>query len=152
MKRAAKALSPAVAAPRPGMPGWRAWAAVAVGGLIGTELRYGAGLAFPEAAGTIPWTTLVINVVGSFVLAALTTVWIARPKTAFWLRAGLGPGLLGSFTTFSAVVFAIDQQFRAGFHASWLAYLALSLVLGLAAAAAGWKTGKALADLTGGAS
>lgn len=113
MKRAAKALSPAVATARPGLPGWRAWAAVAVGGLIGTELRYGAGLAFPEAAGTIPWTTLVINVVGSFVLAALTTVWIARPKTAFWLRAGLGPGLLGSFTTFSAVVFAIDQQFRA---------------------------------------
>ncbi len=94
----------------------------------------------------------MINVVGSFVLAALTTVWIARPKTAFWLRAGLGPGLLGSFTTFSAVVFAIDQQFRGGFHASWLAYLGLSLVLGLGAAAAGWKTGKALADLSGGAS
>ena len=106
---------------------------------------------FPETAGTIPWTTLVINVVGSFVLAALTTVWIARPKTAFWLRAGLGPGLLGSFTTFSAVVFVIDQQFRAGFHAGWLAYLGLSLVLGLGAAAAGWKTGKALADLSGGA-
>jgi CrcB protein len=131
--------------------GWRAWAAVAAGGLIGTELRYGAGLVFPETAGTIPWTTLVINVVGSFVLAALTTVWIARPKTAFWLRAGLGPGLLGSFTTFSAVVFVIDQQFRAGFHAGWLAYLGLSLVLGLGAAAAGWKTGKALADLSGGA-
>ncbi|MET4135689.1 CrcB family protein [Pseudarthrobacter sp. PvP090] len=131
--------------------GWRAWAAVAAGGLIGTELRYGAGLVFPETAGTIPWTTLVINVVGSFVLAALTTVWIARPRTAFWLRAGLGPGLLGSFTTFSAVVFVIDQQFRAGFHAGWLAYLGLSLVLGLGAAAAGWKTGKALADLSGGA-
>ena len=131
--------------------GWRAWAAVAAGGLIGTELRYGAGLVFPETAGTIPWTTLVINVVGSFVLAALTTVWIARPKTAFWLRAGLGPGLLGSFTTFSAVVFVIDQQFRAGFHAGWLAYLGLSLVLGLGAAAAGWKTGKALADVSGGA-
>ena len=107
---------------------------------------------FPEAAGSVPWTTLVINVVGSFVLAALTTVWIARPKTAFWLRAGLGPGLLGSFTTFSAVVFSIDQLFRGGFHASWLAYLGLSLVLGLGAAAAGWKTGKALADLSGRAS
>lgn len=152
MRRAAKFPTAAVAAARPGLPGWRAWAAVAAGGLIGTELRYGAGLVFPETAGTIPWTTLAINVVGSFVLAALTTVWIARPKTAFWLRAGLGPGLLGSFTTFSAVVIAIDEQFRGGFHASWLAYLGLSLVLGLGAAAAGWKTGKALADLSGGAS
>jgi CrcB protein len=137
---------------RPGLPAWRAWAAVAVGGLLGTELRYGAGLLFPEAAGAVQWTTLVINVVGSFVLATLTTIWIARPRTAFWLRAGLGPGLLGSFTTFSALVISIDQQFRAGFHATWLAYLGLSLVLGLGAAAAGWKTGKALADLGGEAS
>jgi CrcB protein len=134
-----------------GVPGWRAWAAVAVGGLAGTELRYGAGLVFPEAAGTVPWTTLAINVAGSFVLAALTTYWTARPGTAFWLRAGLGPGLLGSFTTFSALALTVDQQIREGFHAAWLAYLALSLVLGLGAAAAGWKSGKALAGLRGGA-
>ena len=136
---------------RHGLPDWRAWAAVAAGGLLGTELRYGAVLAFPEAAGAVPWTTLVINVVGSFVLATLTTLWIARPRTAFWLRAGLGPGLLGSFTTFSAVVFSVDQQFRGGMHGTWLAYLGLSLVLGLGAAAAGWKAGKALADLRAGA-
>lgn len=134
---------------RPGLPGWRVWAAVAAGGLIGTELRFSAGLAFPEAADAVPWTTLAINVAGSFVLATLTTIWIARPRTAFWLRAGLGPGLLGSFTTFSAVVFSMDQQFRAGHHATWLAYLALSLVLGLGAAAAGWKTGKALVGAGG---
>ncbi|MCU1533202.1 MAG: camphor resistance protein CrcB [Arthrobacter sp.] len=140
------ALAEGRAAQRPGLPGWRNWAAVAAGGLLGTELRYAAGLLFPEAAGTVPWTTLVINVVGSFVLAALTTLWIARPRTAFWLRAGLGPGLLGSFTTFSALVFTIDQQLRGGLHAAWLAYLGLSLLLGLGAAAAGWKTGKAIAD------
>ena len=133
-------------------PGWRAWTAVAVGALVGTELRYGLGLVFPEAAGTVPWTTLAINVSGSFVLAALTTVWMARPTTAFWLRAGIGPGLLGSFTTFSAVVFSVDQQARSGLHATWLIYLGLSLVLGLGAAAAGWKAGKALSDRTGGSS
>lgn len=133
-------------------PGWRAWAAVAAGALVGAELRYGLGLLFPEAAGTVPWTTLSVNVSGSFILAALTTLWIARPKTAFWLRAGIGPGLLGSFTTFSAVVFSIDQQARAGQLMTCLIYLGLSLVLGLGAAAAGWKAGKALSDRTGGAS
>ncbi|CAN7438208.1 fluoride efflux transporter FluC [Arthrobacter sp. LjRoot14] len=133
-------------------PDWRAWAAVAAGALAGTELRYGLGLLFPDPAGAIPWTTLAINVCGSFVLASLTTLWIARPRTAFWLRAGIGPGLLGSFTTFSAVVFSVDQQARSGQHVTWLIYLALSLVLGLAAAAAGWKAGKALSDRTGGAS
>jgi CrcB protein len=133
-----------------GSAGWRAWTAVALGALVGTELRYGLGVLFPEPAGAIPWTTLAINVCGSFVLAALTTLWIARPRTAFWLRAGIGPGLLGSFTTFSAVVFSVDQQARSGQHLTWLTYLGLSLVRGLGAAAAGWKAGKALSDRTGG--
>jgi CrcB protein len=128
------------------MPEWRAWLAVAVGGLAGTELRYGLGLAFPDTAGAVPLTTLCINVAGSFVLAALTTLWIARPHTAFWLRAGLGPGLLGSFTTFSAVIFSIDHLSRSGEHPVWLAYLGLSLLLGLAAAAGGWRTGRIVAD------
>ena len=130
----------------PGVPEWRAWLAVAAGGLVGTELRYGLGLAYPDPPGALPWATLFINISGSFVLAALTTLWIARPHTAFWLRAGLGPGLLGSFTTFSAVVFSVDQLARSGFHVVWTAYLGLSLLLGLGAAAAGWRTGKVLAD------
>lgn len=123
--------------------GWRVWAAVAAGGLAGTELRYGLGVLFPEATGAVPWTTLAINVAGSFVLGMLTTIWIARPHTAFWLRAAIGPGLLGSFTTFSAVVASVDQLAGAGLHAVWLFYLALSVLLGLGAAAAGWRAGKA---------
>jgi CrcB protein len=128
-----------------GMPAGRAWLAVAAGGLIGAELRYALGLAFPDLPGAVPWATLLINVGGSFVLAALTTIWIARPQTAFWLRAGLGPGLLGSFTTFSAVVFSVDQLARAGEHIAWAAYLALSVLLGLAAAGLGWRFGKLVA-------
>ncbi|MBT2513910.1 CrcB family protein [Arthrobacter sp. ISL-30] len=125
---------------------WKAWLAVAVGGLAGTELRYGLGLQFPEAPGAVPWTTLGINVGGSFILAALTTIWIARPLTAFWIRAGIGPGVLGSFTTFSAVVLVLDQLARDGDYVTWLLYLLLSLVLGLAAAGGGWRVGKAIAD------
>ncbi|MGN7249485.1 fluoride efflux transporter FluC [Arthrobacter sp. SAFR-014] len=124
--------------------GWRAWTAVAAGGLLGTELRYVLGLLFPDQPGDLPWATLVINIVGSFVLAALTTIWIARPQTPFWLRAAIGPGVLGSFTTFSAVVFSADQLTRTGFPALGLLYVGLSVLLGLAAAAAGWRTGRVL--------
>jgi CrcB protein len=126
----------------PGAPSASAWLAVAVGGLLGTELRFGLGLLFPDLPGSVPWATLWINVGGSFVLALLTTVWMARPHTAFWLRAGLGPGLLGSFTTFSAVVFAVDQLARAGWHFIGADYLVMSLLLGLAAAGAGWRSGR----------
>ena len=124
--------------------GWRVWAAVAAGGLLGTELRYVLGLLLPDRPGDLPWATLGINIVGSFVLAALTTIWIARPRTAFWLRAAIGPGVLGSFTTFSAVVFSTDQLTRAGLPGVGVLYLGLSVLLGLAAAAAGWRAGKAI--------
>lgn len=126
--------------------GWRVWTAVAAGGLLGTELRYVLGLLFPDRPGDLPWATLSINIAGSFVLAALTTIWIARPHTAFWLRAAIGPGVLGSFTTFSAVVFSTDQLTRGGVPSLGLLYLGLSVLLGLAAAAAGWRTGKLLGD------
>lgn len=132
-----------------GMPAGRAWLAVAAGGFLGTEMRYGLGLVFPDVPGSVPWATLWINIGGSFVLAALTTIWMARPQTAFWLRAGLGPGLLGSFTTFSAVVFSMDQLARAGEHLVWVAYLVLSLLLGLAAAGLGWRFGKVVAGVFG---
>ena len=132
-----------------GMPAGRAWLAVAAGGFLGTEMRYGLGLVFPDVPGSVPWATLWINIGGSFVLAALTTIWMARPQTAFWLRAGFGPGLLGSFTTFSAVVFSVDQLARAGEHLVWVAYLVLSLLLGLAAAGLGWRFGKVVAGVFG---
>ena len=135
----------AAAVKKPGSLTWKAWAAVAAGGLVGSELRYGLGVLFPEQAGSVPWTTLAINVAGSFILGMLTTVWIARPRTAFWLRAGIGPGLLGSFTTFSALVASVDQLARGGLHAVWMSYLVLSVLLGLGAAALGWKAGKAVA-------
>ncbi|WP_311764273.1 CrcB family protein [Arthrobacter ipis] len=124
--------------------GWRVWTAVAAGGLLGTEVRYALGLLFPDQSGELPWATLGINIVGSFTLAALTTIWIARPQTAFWLRAAIGPGVLGSFTTFSAVVFSTDQLTRTGLPVLGLLYLGLSVLLGLAAAAAGWRTGRVL--------
>lgn len=130
-------------------PGWRAWLAVALGGAAGAELRYCLGLLFPEQEDAIPLTTLGINVLGSFALALLTTYWLARPHTAFWLRAALGPGFLGSFTTFSAVAYSLNGLAAAGAPLPWLGYLFLSVFLGLGAAGAGWRLGLALPQGTG---
>lgn len=120
----------------------RVWLAVAGGGLAGTEARYFLGLAVPDSPSGVPWTTLAVNVLGSLVLGFLTTWWAARPGTPFWLRAGLGPGLLGSFTTFSALALAVNMLAAGGRHPAWLLYLGLSLLLGLAAAAGGLALGR----------
>jgi CrcB protein len=128
---------------QPPLPPAAVWIAVAVGGLLGTEARYGLGLLYPEGGG-VPWTTLLINVAGSLLLGMVTAFWVERPGAPAWLHAGLGPGLLGSFTTFSAVTIAIEQLAAAGRHGVWLAYLGLSLAAGLAAAVAGLGLGRVL--------
>lgn len=116
--------------------GWKVWAAVAIGGFGGTETRYLLGVLLPESPGAFPWTTLAINVGGSFLLGLLTALWAAGTHKPRWLQAGLGPGLLGSFTTFSAVSLATVVE-----PALLLPYLGVSLALGPAAAAAGIALG-----------
>ena len=83
-----------------------------VGGLVGTGLRLGIDALLPHADDAFPWSTLLINVVGSFALGVLVArVWPTAPA---WLRAGLGAGLLGSFTTFSAVAVSLVALADAG--------------------------------------
>jgi fluoride exporter len=73
--------------------------AVALGGATGAAARATLGSWFPDPDG-FPWTTLTINVVGSFLLAALPALAVVRRHRV--VAVGLGPGLLGGFTTLSA--------------------------------------------------
>jgi fluoride exporter len=114
--------------------------AVLVGGLLGTGLRLGIDALLPHTSpGAFPLSTLLINVVGSFLLALLVArVW---PTSPTWVRFGLGTGLLGSFTTFSALVVSLVQLSFA-FPAVAVLYLGASLVLGLGAAWLGFELGR----------
>ena len=87
-----------------------------------------------------PLSTLLINVVGSLVLAVLVArLWPIAPG---WLRAGLGPGLVGGFTTFSAVMISMVTLAASSQILLALGYLAATLVLGFGAAALGFQLGR----------
>ena len=118
----------------------RELAAVAAGGLIGTGLRLAIDTALPHTDSTFPLSTLIINCVGAFLLGALVArIWSTAPS---WVRAGLGAGVLGSFTTFSAFAVSLVSLTDAGEPVVALGYLALTLVLGLGAAALGLALGR----------
>ncbi len=121
--------------------GWREFVAVAMGAVLGTGARLTLDAVIPHSDTSFPWSTLLINVVGSFALGALvSTLWRWRDLPN-WLRAGLGTGLIGSFTTFSAVIVSLIAE---GAHGEWmlaLAYLVGTLLLGFAAAVAGIALG-----------
>ena len=110
-----------------------------VGGAVGTALRLGIDTLIPHGDADFPVSTLAINTLGAFVLGFLVArVWLGATT---WMRAGLGAGLLGSFTTFSALAVSLVSLTAAGFGMLALAYLVATLVLGLAAAALGLRLG-----------
>jgi len=117
----------------------RSLPAVFLGGLAGTTLRLLIDLLVPHSDDGFPVSTLLINVVGAFALGLLTArLW---PRASASLRALLGPGLLGSFTTYSA--FAVSLVALAD-AAEWLlaaVYLVATIGLGLGAAWAGLHLG-----------
>ena len=119
--------------------------AVFAGGLLGTGLRLAADLALPHADDGFPWSTLIVNLVGAFTLGWLAGGLWTRPSTPAWLKAGVGSGVIGSFTTLSAVMGSLTILGREGEVALAAVYLGVSLVAGLALAAGGLKLGSALA-------
>ncbi|PRW62805.1 fluoride efflux transporter FluC [Actinopolyspora mortivallis] len=75
---------------------------VAVGGACGAVSRYGLdGVVRRWCASPFPWGTLVVNLLGSF-LVAVVTGWAAFGGLGpAWLRPLLVSGLCGALTTFA---------------------------------------------------
>ena len=101
---------------------------VAGGGAVGSVLRYALSVLAVQSLGAgFPWGTLAVNVIGS----ALIGVCGGLGVSGEW-RLLLVTGMLGGFTTFSAFSLETGLLWQ---RAWWLAaaYVAASLVLGLAA-------------------
>ncbi|HWM15481.1 MAG TPA: CrcB family protein [Microbacterium sp.] len=123
----------------------RAYLSVAVGGLIGTGLRLASDLAFPHDDAAFPFETLLVNLGGTFVLGWLVGGLWTRPSLPTWMKAGLGAGVLGSFTTLSAVMASIVVLSREGEHTAAAVYLGVSIVGGLLLAVVGLRIGALIA-------
>ena len=72
-----------------------------LGGGMGSLLRYFIGLLFQEPGTRFPWGTLLVNLLGCFILGGLMSSQWGKFALSDGVRLGLGTGLLGGFTTFS---------------------------------------------------
>jgi CrcB protein len=119
--------------------------AVAVGGVLGTAARWGVDVLIPHATpGSLAVSTVVVNVMGSFVLGLLVSSLWTRTRVPMWLKAGVGTGILGSFTTFSAVALNVVASAVEANVLAMLGALVLSTVFGLLAAWGGLALGRKL--------
>lgn len=114
-------------------------ALVGLGGAVGTLARFGLTRALP-AGGGWPAATFVANLVGAFLLGLLLEALVRRgpeDETRRRLRLALGTGVLGGFTTFSAMAIEIERLGAAGNAFLGTAYGLVSIMAGVACAAAG---------------
>jgi CrcB protein len=79
-------------------------ALVAVGGAIGCVGRYYVGVWLTKDTG-IPWGTLTVNLVGSFVIALFMFAGIERGAFGPDARVFFVTGVLGGFTTMSSFAY-----------------------------------------------
>ena len=107
----------------------RVLAAVAFGGAVGATGRWAVGELIPAEPGAWPWATLVVNVVGSLAIG-----FAARGVDRDTLRwALLVTGVLGGFTTFSALAVELNDFVEAERTAVAVTYGAVTLAAGVLA-------------------
>jgi len=93
---------------------------VFLGAGIGGALRHGVNVASARLWGLgFPFGTLIVNVLGSFLMGLLAGYFAFRPGVAQHARLFLTTGILGGFTTFSA--FSLDTALLVERHAYGLA-------------------------------
>ena len=112
---------------------------VALGGAIGASTRFLTNVAVMRWIGPgFPYGTIIVNVLGSFLMGVLVVVLAHKGGTRF--APLLMTGLLGGFTTFSAFSLDAFTLWERGQTALAGAYIAGSVVVSIAALIAGVLT------------
>ncbi|MEL7200273.1 MAG: fluoride efflux transporter CrcB [Pseudomonadota bacterium] len=129
----------------PAIPLFQAMGLVALGGALGSALRYlsleGARHIF---GGGFPVGTLVVNIAGSCALGLLMGVIAMRTEPSHAWRLFVGVGLLSGFTTFSAFSLDAITLIERGSLAPAGLYMVGSVLLSALALFAGLALGRAL--------
>jgi len=116
---------------------------VGLGGFAGSILRYYLSSAnFVRTASGFPFSTFVINVIGSFLLGLIVCIWVGDEGSDARLRLFLGTGFCGGFTTFSTFSVENLTLLQRGDIGQFLLYAVGSSFAGLGAAALGYWLGR----------
>jgi fluoride exporter len=111
--------------------------AIAAGGVLGAEARYGLSVLLPHEPGEWPWATWLVNVSGCLLIGILMVVITDLTSPHRLVRPFLGVGVLGGYTTFSTAMVEVQQTALAGHGGAALGYLLATVAAAVAAAFAG---------------
>lgn len=109
---------------------------VGLGGAIGSMLRYSASLVINSKY--FPWPTFAVNIIGSLIIGIVFAMSIKDETFLSNWKLFLATGICGGFTTFSAFTLENMELLQSGKTVVAFIYIALSIVLGIAAAFLGY--------------
>lgn len=121
----------------------RKYIMIAIGGFLGAILRVLIKNIPYSALSDFSWLTLLINVIGSFLLAFVFTAAVRYKRFDSDIKLGITTGFLGAFTTFSTLCKETVYLMSSDHYSTAALYIILSVILGLTAAYVGgilvWK-------------
>jgi CrcB protein len=107
---------------------------IAIGGALGSMARYATGIYVGRWFGAaFPWSTLLINIVGSFLIGAFAESFALRWDVSQSTRAFFVVGMCGGYTTFSTFSLDIVTLMNRGEALTAGLYIVASVALGLLA-------------------
>ena len=112
---------------------------VGVGSFIGGAIRYLLSLFMKNLCGQgFPWGTLSVNLLGCFLFGIVFAIFSKSSSTDSTLYLLLTTGICGGFTTFSTFANESIQMLQHGNIFGFIAYVATSVIAGLALIALGY--------------
>ena len=99
---------------------------------MGGALRYLISMLMKnECASSFPVGTLIVNILGCFLIGIIYGFFVRYSTTSHMLCLLLTTGFCGGFTTFSTFANESLQMLQAGNVGGFVGYVAASLVLGI---------------------
>jgi CrcB protein len=106
---------------------------VGIGGFIGSVCRYIIGLIPIGQENEFPIKTLLINILGAFIIGAITTIAdkgkYLNPQLVLMIKVGI----CGGFTTFSTFAYETTDLLKNGNMIIALGYVCASVILSVLA-------------------
>lgn len=111
---------------------------IGCGGFVGSVLRYLVGLIpLKSLNGGFPIKTLIVNVLGAFLLSILIEMFIHNKEFSTEVSLMLRTGFCGGFTTFSTFACETFTLAEKGHLFGAIVYVILTIILGMAAVVTG---------------